>query len=179
MDSIWENAIAEAYASAPQDTIVLHALEINHPSFTQPVRVVNYPVSSPEPEVFHCKLENDAPINAGEVVDFIGMPFELALPEKTTSSPGSFTVKVENVGDRLDDQLWEAALHGGAITAVYREFIKGAESEGPAAAWPHITIKNPSLHGQTLVFEGAVMTWMPKAFGGLYYPSDYPAIKTT
>lgn len=47
MDPLLEKAIAEAYASAPQDVIPLHALEVNHFTFTEPVRVIRWPVERP------------------------------------------------------------------------------------------------------------------------------------
>ena len=174
---IWDEAIAEALAMAPTNQIILYTLEINHPSFTEPVRVCNWPVAGSEPEKFMCLLEEDAPYNPGEVVEFLGLPFEYLLPEKDMENPGYFSIKVDNVGDRLDQHLWDAALGGGTITAIYRSFVKGDEREGPNETWPYITIKNPRLEGQTLIFDGAIMEWMHKPYGKLYYPSDYPALR--
>ena len=49
MDPLLEKAIAEAHASAPQDEIPLHFLEVNHFTFTEgPVRVMRWPVTGPE-----------------------------------------------------------------------------------------------------------------------------------
>jgi hypothetical protein len=176
MNELLQQAIAEAYASAPQDEIVLHTLEINHKSFTQPIRVVRYPVSGPEPERFNCLLEADAPYNPGQVVEFIGLPFELTLPEKDTESPGQFTIRVDNVGDALDEYLENAALGGSKITAIYREYIKGREADGPAQIWQSITLHSPRQEGQSIIMDGAVIDWMFKKFGRLYKVRDYPAL---
>jgi hypothetical protein len=176
MDPLLERAIAEAYASAPQDTIPLHSLEVNHPSFTDPVRVIRWPGDTPEPTRFSCLLEDDAPYNPGQVVEFIGGPFEIVLPEKSTESPGQFSIRVDNIGDLLDEYLENAALYGGTITAIYREYIKGQEGDGPVSVWPGITLHSPRMDGQTLVMDGAVLDWIFKAFGKLYLPGDYPGL---
>lgn len=176
-NALLEAAIAEAYASAPQDTIVLHTLELNHKSFTQPARVVRWPVTDNEPAVFHCLLEDDAAYDPGRVVDFIGLPFEIVTPEKSTENPGQFQIKIDNVGDMLDEQLEAAALEGGQITAIYREFIKGSEeTDGPRAVWGGIQIASPRMEGQTITVSGAVLDWMHRPYGYLYTPERYPAL---
>ena len=172
----WDEALAEAMVMAPSDCIVWHSLEINHPSFTEPVRVINCPVTDSEIREFHCLLEDDAPYNPSEVVVFRGLPFMYMLPEKDMETQGSFTIKVENVGNVLDQLLWDAALDGGNITAVYREFMNGEESTGPSLTWGHLTIKNPRLQGQTLLFEGMVMEWIGRPYGRIALPSDYPGL---
>ena len=50
-----EDALKEAYASAPASEVILHTLELRHPSFTQPIRVVR------DHAEFTCFLEADAP----------------------------------------------------------------------------------------------------------------------
>lgn len=172
-----EQAIAEAYACAPQDTIVLHTLEINHKSFTEPARVARWPVTDNEPTRFRCLLEDDAPYDPGRVVEFIGLPFEIITPEKSTENPGQFQIKIDNIGDSLDEYLEAAALEGGSITAIYREFIKGSEeTDGPRTVWGGIKISSPRMEGQTITFSGAVLDWMQRPFGYLYTPERYPAL---
>lgn len=172
-----DEAIREAYASAPVDVIVLHTLEINHPAFTAPARVCRWPVTDNEPTRFRCLIEPEALYNPGQVVDFIGLPFDITLPEKSTDNPGSFTLRLDNVGDTLDEELESAALFGSKITAIYREYIKGTETtDGPRSVWSDITITNPHMEGQTIVANGAVLDWLFKPFGSLYLPSDYPAL---
>jgi hypothetical protein len=176
MNELLEKAIAEAYASAPQDVIALHSLEVNHPTFTKPVRVIRWPVAGPEPERFSCLLEEDAPYNPGQIVEFIGAPFEIVLPEKSLESPGQFSIRVDNIGDLLDEYLENAALQGGTITAIYREFLKDQELDGPASVWPGISLRSPRMEGQTLVMDGAVLDWLFRAWSTLYKPGDYPGL---
>jgi Domain of unknown function (DUF1833) len=61
-------ALAEVYASNPQDEVVLNTLELRHPTFVDdagnpaPIRVVADYASAT------ATLETDAPLNAGEAV---------------------------------------------------------------------------------------------------------------
>lgn len=177
MSSLLEQAIAEAYASAPADTIVLHTLEINHKSFLTPARVVRWPVTDNEPETFRCLLEDTAPYDPGRVVEFVGVPFEITLPAHSTEEAGQFNIRIDNVGDILDEQLEAAAIAGGQITAIYRQYIKGTEStDGPATIWEGIKINSPRMEGQTLVADGAVLDWMQRGYGELYTPEGYPGL---
>ena len=115
--TLLEQAIAEAYASAPADTIVLHSIELNHKSFTQPARVIRWPVTDNKPDIFRCLLEDTAPYDPGKVVEFIGAPFKIMLPTQSTDETGQFSIRIDNIGDRLDGDLEAAALSGGQLTA--------------------------------------------------------------
>jgi hypothetical protein len=73
--------------------------------------------------------------------------------------------------------MHNAALGGGKITAVYREYIKGDEQlDGPASVWPAMVLSSPRLEGMTFVMSGTIMDWMFRAFGRLMLPGDYPGI---
>lgn len=175
--TLLEQAIAEAYASAPADTIVLHSIELNHKSFTQPARVIRWPVTDNNPDIFRCLLEDTAPYDPGKVVEFIGAPFEIMLPTQSTDETGQFSIRIDNIGDRLDGDLEAAALSGGQITAIYREFIKGTEeTDGPSSVWEGISIASPRLEGQTIIVDGSILDWMNRSFGYLYTPESYPGL---
>ena len=170
-------AIQEAYAAAPQNVILLHTLEINHPAFSKPARVCRWPVTGNEPDTFRCLIESYALHNHGEVVEFVGLPFEITLPEKSTDTPGTFKLKLDNVGDTLDEELEAAVLYGSKITAIYREYIKGTEgTDGPRCVWDGITLTNPTMDGQSISADGSILDWMFKPFGRIYLPSNYPAL---
>lgn len=173
-----QKAVLESYASAIQDTILLYALEFNHKSFTQPARVVRWSAASPTPQEFMCKLEEDAPYNPGQIVTFIGVPFEVRFPDKTEDSVGEFQFKINGVGFELDTDLEEAALSGGKITAILRIYVKGEELEGPAEIWPGINIQKPSIDAATgdLTASGSLFDWINRTFGYIYTPGKYPAL---
>lgn len=171
-------AVQECWASAVQETIVLYTLEINHKSFTQPARVCRWSAASPEPEKFLCKLEDNAPYNPGEVVEFIGLPFDIKFPDKTDENTGEFQFKVSGVGFELDADFEAAALSGGKISCIYRVYVKGHELEGPEEVWNNIDIKNPSIDAATgdVTANGSFFDWINRTFGYNYTPGKYPAL---
>jgi hypothetical protein len=69
-------AIAEAYASCPPDVSELVTIEIYHPSWEAPVRLVRDRVN------LTATLEASAPNNPSEAVEFTAFPFEFSLPKK-------------------------------------------------------------------------------------------------
>jgi hypothetical protein len=170
-----QEAIDEAYASVSYDEIPLHGLEINHPSFTEPLRVIRWPVTGPEPDGFMCLHEETAKLNPGEAVKYIGFPFELTLPESSTNTEGSFKLRLAVYND-FDQYLYEAALNPGIIEATYRQYVKGREEEGPAAVWDGIVISSPSREGADIVANGTILGWTKKPYGKLYLPIDYPGL---
>ena len=172
-----QQALAEAYASAPQNEIVLDSLEVDHPSFTTPIRVINWPVTGNELEKFYCKLEDAAPANPGEVVEYFGAPVEILPPDKENEGSGRYRLRIDDVGNRLDRYMEDAVLGGGMITAVYREFIKGREGEGPCAVSPVIVLTSPRSEASlTFSIEGVMLNWIFRGFGQLMLPGDYPTL---
>ena len=177
-NELLQKAIEEAYACASPDILPLLTVEINHRTFTTPVRLLRHPLLTPEPEVFRLRLEASAPQDAGQVVEFLCVPFEVIPPEKMKDSPGEFVFKIGNVGNQLDSYLENAALEGGVLTAVFREYIQGEELTGPAAWFPGINLRNPEVDSQTGDFsvKGTVLDWIARKFGRLYTPLKYPAL---
>lgn len=171
-------AVQECWASAVQETIVLYTLEINHKAFSHPARVCRWSAASPEPEKFLCKLEDNAPYNPGEVVEFIGLPFEIKFPDKTEENAGEFQFKANGIGFEVDADLEAAALSGGKITCIYRAYVKGRELEGPEEVYYDIDIKSPSIDATTgdLSANGSFFDWINRTFGYNYTPGKYPAL---
>ena len=177
MNQILEEAIREAYAAAPADTIPLDTLEIWHPSFEIPIRVVSWPVEGQEPTKFNLLLEDNAPRNPGETVEFLGLPFEITLPEKSQETPGEFTITVAGANDIIEPYIENAAMSGGTITAIYRSYVKGREDEGPVTVWPGVSISSPSIDGASasISMKGSILNWLNKKFGRNITPGAYPA----
>ena len=70
-------AIKEAYASAPSEQIILHTLELRHPAFVDETgQLVAIRVVRDTGDLW-ARLESQAPLQAGERVQFVAMGFEL------------------------------------------------------------------------------------------------------
>jgi len=129
-DPALERAIREAYASAPSDTVILHTLELRHPSFLdddgQPtaIRVVRDHVD------LWARLEADAPVDAGGWVRFVAMGFELELPPVDTAPVPEIAVTLDNVSREIVRHLDAAATSQEKIEVTFRPYLS-TDLEGP------------------------------------------------
>jgi hypothetical protein len=81
----------EAYARAKSSVRDLFSFELRHSTFPEPIRMVSYdkPLS--------VQLEQTAPANGGEVVEFMGVAFK-APDESVDTEPGNtYTVIVTGI----------------------------------------------------------------------------------
>jgi len=117
MDTTLSAAIKEAYASAPAGVVIYHTLELRHPAFTAPIRVVRDYVN------LTARLEASAPLDPGAMVTFIAFAFDFTKPEVSASGVPQIQIQIDNV-DRSIVANIEAAMAGtDLVECTYREFI--------------------------------------------------------
>ncbi len=123
MDETLSEALKEAYASAPTDAILLHTLELTHPSFVDDdgnstsIRVVR------DNQDLSAFLEDTASLNAGEEVEFIAMAFDLSLPPISNSPTPEITVTIDNVSTEIIAYLDKAIETQDMIELTYRPYL--------------------------------------------------------
>lgn len=122
-------ALAEAYASAPADEVILHTIELLHPAFLdagQPVgvRVVR------DTQNHTLTLEAGAPLDAGQAVEFTGMAFEFSRPDVLPDGSPVVQLEVDNVSRELMRHLDAAAMSPDQVTLIYREYL-ASDPTGP------------------------------------------------
>ena len=118
-------AIAEAYASAPTDLIIYHTLELYHPAFTVPVRVVRDHVA------LDARLEAGAPRDAGDVVTFTAYAFDIIPPDQTADALPQCVIEIDNVGQEILAQIDAATSQPESIEVIYRQYLSDALNDGP------------------------------------------------
>ena len=129
-DETLSQALAEAYASAPSDVVILHTLEIRHPTFVDDdgndtaVRVVR------DNRDLTATLEASAPLQNGEEVEFIAMGFDLELPPIDTAPVPEITVTLDNVTRELTKHLDSAVESQDMIEITYRPYLNN-DTSGP------------------------------------------------
>lgn len=119
-----DQALKEAYASAPQDRVVFDTLEILHSMFVddtgQPtaIRVVlGY-------ESISARLEGDAPLHGGQYVDFTHAAFGLSLPGFEEDQDPQMKLTLDGATQSIIAHL-EAAVSSPSepIVMIYRSFV--------------------------------------------------------
>ena len=129
-DPALEQAIREAYASAPADTVILHTLELRHPAFVDDdgvptaIRVVR------DHADLNARLETDAPLDAGQRVRFVALAFDLELPPVDTAPVPEISVTLDNVSREIVRHLDAAATSLERIEVTYRPYLS-TDLEGP------------------------------------------------
>lgn len=115
-------AIAEAYASAPAAEVILHTLELRHPSFTTPLRVVN------DHRDLTATLEADAPQDPGAAVLFVAFSFRFKLPDVQKSGMPEIEIEIDNVSRDVLDYIDQAANSADLIEVTYRPYLESDTS---------------------------------------------------
>ena len=117
MDAALSQAIKEAYASVPANVIIYHTLEINHPAFTTPIRVVR------DTTDLTATLEASAPHNPSTAVTFVGFRFDIVPPEVSPTAVPQCVIEIDNVDRSILAQIEAAMVTTDLITVIYRQFI--------------------------------------------------------
>jgi len=118
-----EDALKEAYASAPSNIVILHTLEFRHPNF---VDELNQPTSIRVvlDNVDHdCKLESSAPLNPNGIVTFTRFSFDFTLPEVQSSATPEIIISMDNVSREIEDNLALAVASPYKVEVTYRPYL--------------------------------------------------------
>ena len=116
-DSTLTQAIKEAYAAAPANIIIYHTLELWHPAFSAPIRVVRDYVD------LTATLESTAPRNPSASVTFVAFNFDFTKPEISATGLPEVTLTMDNVDRAIVANIEAALTTTDLVTIIYREFI--------------------------------------------------------
>lgn len=126
----YSQALAEAYASAPEEAIILDTLEFLHESFVEDsvpfaLRFVR------DYDTLNATLEAAAPLNGGEVVSFMPVFFSMVRPSESSSgqSPEA-EISVDNVSRYAMPYFQNAKNYRSPITVIYRPYL-ASDLTGP------------------------------------------------
>ena len=116
-DSTLTQALKEAYAAAPANVIVFHTIEIDHPAFSTPIRVVR------DTADLVATLEATAPYNPSTAVTFVGFRFDIVPPEVGATAVPQCVIEIDNVDRSILAQIEAAMGSTSLITCIYRQFL--------------------------------------------------------
>lgn len=176
-DPTLAQALREAYAAAPSDVVILHTLELRHPSFTDEnnqsmaIRVVR------DNADLTARLEASAPLDAGEMVTFIAMGFDLELPPVSTAPVPEIVITLDNVSREIVKHLDAAAESQDKIEVTYRPYLS-TDTEGPQLD-PPITLVLTEVTATPLRVSGRarMLDVGNKAFPGQTYNAQtFPSL---
>lgn len=151
---IWTEALEEAYASAPQDAVILSTIELRHASFTDeadnpiairmlrdPGELIEERDDGPDIRGMMLTLEDNAPMNAGESVLFQSVMFQFSLPEQSDSKVSGMVISFDNVTRIIAPYLDKAIKMRSTMEMTYREYLV-EDKTLPQMIIPNLSIKS-------------------------------------
>lgn len=115
----------EAYASAPSNVVTISTLELRHPAFTEPIRVVL------DKAPIEARLEAGAIENPGELVTFQPFAFRFKLPEVFDRGVPELEISIDNVSGEIVDQIELAQGAADKLEVTYRAYLSNDLDSGP------------------------------------------------
>ncbi len=128
--TVLTQALAEAYASAPLDDVIVDTLELRHPSFMDDagnptaIRICRDRVD------FSARLEASAPMHAGQTVTFVACPFDFTMPGIEEGRVPQLQIKVDNVDRAITAAIESAYQQQAPIEVTYRPYL-ASDPSGP------------------------------------------------
>jgi hypothetical protein len=163
-DPTLSDAIREAYASAPVDEVILHTLELWHPAFSVPIRVVRDRVA------LEARIEAGAARDAGAIVTFVAYAFDVIPPEVTSEGAPELTIEIDNVDRAILAQLDLAVVSDDPVSVIYRAYLDHGALDGPETDPPlEMVLTAVSATPFRLRATASFATLHDRAFPGLFY----------
>lgn len=173
MPDQWSQAWKEAAASNTHHVVMLTTLEMLHPSFAVPLRVV------PDNVDFTARLEPDAPQDAGQDVLFVAYPVNIKEPEISPTAGPRGQIRIDNVSREIEDNLRAAAKSLDPIEVLVRYYLADRPQEGPQGPVLQMILADASADSRTAtgylqVFNPANMPFPTKR----YQLNEWPGLVT-
>lgn len=116
-DTTLSAAIKEAYASAPANVVIYHTLELRHPAFSSPIRVVR------DYADLTATLEATAPVDPSTAVTFTRFAFDFTKPEVSSVGVPQITITMDNVDRAIVANIEAALTTTDLVQVTYREYL--------------------------------------------------------
>jgi len=158
MNDALNAAIEEAYASAPEAEVILNTLELRHPAFSTPIRVV---LDNTE---FMAYLEADAPVDAGLEVLFSPFKFGFKLPDVSGQGNSELQITIDNVSQEIQDNIELSMDWPDPIELTYRPYL-ASDPSGPQMDPPlHMTATTIPVNLYTVTLNASFGNLVNKKF---------------
>lgn len=161
-------ALKEAYASADVSEVIINTIEIRHPAFTEPIRVVS------DYAPIDAKLEANAPLNGGEVVTFQPFAFELTLPEVMEKGVPEMMLQIDNVSREIIRHIELAISLPDKLEVTYRAYLYSDRlTNGPHNDPPlHLTITSIEADAMAITARASIADFVNKKFPSKEYDEN-------
>lgn len=162
-------ALQEVHASNPRGRHIVATLELRHPTLTEPVRVVA------DNDDLTAKLEETAPVDAGETVTFSAMAFQATPPERADGRWPEMELALDGAALAMEPHLEAAMLSDDPVDIVWREYIREDAAEGPGRVILGLELDS-TRSGDAAVTGTAGVYGLDRRFGQTFTLEEYPGL---
>jgi hypothetical protein len=158
-------------ASAPPDQREIRTFEIYHPAMTQLFRFAQGYVQESLP------LEDDAPRNPGEVVDFKAIAAQITEPAESSRGEPILTIALGAVGSEVNEQV--SLIKGEdtqtPVQLIYRKYYTG-DLSAPVLVY-RLSLSSISFESYTQInFTAEDYDFSNKTSGEIYTLERFPGL---
>lgn len=166
-DPTLSEALREAYATAATDEVIYHTLELWHPSFSQPIRVVRDYVN------IDAMIEATAARDAGTIVPFTAYAFDVTPPDQSARAEPQCTIVIDNISRDILAQVELAMTEDDKVIVIYRSYLSNSLEAGPANDPPlEMELKTISANPLQLSATAGFPNLIDKRFPALDYDME-------
>ncbi|MGA0595393.1 DUF1833 family protein [Enterovirga sp. CN4-39] len=167
------DAWAEAAVTAPRQEVMLLTLEFHHPAFVEnglptAIRAVR------NTEDLMLRLDAGAPLNAGQVVLFKAIPFEVDYP-RIGQLGAEATIRLDNVNREVSRYLASAVTMNQTVKVIFRGYLASdpdTVGHGPyTLELRNVTRKSTTLEGKIVVASPGQLKFLRQVYDQQSFPS--------
>ncbi len=157
-------AVQQAYARASTSLLQLYAIDLDHPSFADPIRLVNY--------------KQNLTIGADE---YTGMAMDVEESSIDTEADSTYTIQIDGVPGAVQPYLKQASQTFDPVDVTIRVFAYDVKTESLVDAQALATInlqsRNISFNKTTVSINMGYTNTANRAFPSqLYTPESNPGL---
>lgn len=148
------------YSSAPTDVVIIATIELDAPSFIQPIR--------------NCTGFEDQTVTLenSEVVTFIAAGIDVALPARDESGKQDLVFAIDNVTGEAQAAVEHVIENGEAMTMTYRKYLS-VDLSAPAETPIRMTVIDANFRGASLQVTCSYNDIINRAWPRRRYTADF------
>ncbi|WP_020699227.1 DUF1833 family protein [Reyranella massiliensis] len=174
-DPTLKEAMAEAYAMAPTDEVLISTLELRHPAFLGEDGLPDSAWVTTDEADFEGTLEIDAPVRPGQTVTFRSLAFRFLLAPIEPTARTELQIEIDNVSGLLMEQLDRAQGDARKVQIAYRPYLASDPSEPQMIPPPTYDLSNVKMNPVTSRATARVDIEFDRAFPSRVYTArEFP-----
>lgn len=163
----YSEALQEAFAGHRPTEVIYNTIELDHPDFTEPARLVQGYAD------ITARMEADAPRNPGELVQYVAADWDFVFPTVAENQTSEFKLTFDNVSREISDALRLASESQHPVTVRFRMYLDGNLTVGPETDPPfEMEIRDAEAGIYTVEATASMEDIVNAAFSRLIYTTS-------